>query len=73
MTSRFACSVTAHMTSSDMDTVVIDTNVFIAALMSAEGASRRVLRLALRGDIVPLFGNALLLEYEDVLWNMRTS
>lgn len=47
--------------------VVIDTNVFVAALRSADGASRQVLRRALTGSFQPLFGNALWLEYNDLL------
>ncbi|MBT9590244.1 MAG: putative toxin-antitoxin system toxin component, PIN family [Thiobacillus sp.] len=47
--------------------VVIDTNVLVAGLRSDGGASRAVLRLALQGKIEPLFGNALWLEYEDLL------
>ncbi|MCX5875019.1 MAG: PIN domain-containing protein, partial [Deltaproteobacteria bacterium] len=47
--------------------VVIDTNVFVSGLRSGGGASREVLRRALRGEYVPLFGNALWLEYEDLL------
>lgn len=56
----------AHMLSS-MIPVVIDTNVFVAGLRSDGGASRAVLRDALQGKIEPLFGNALWLEYEDLL------
>ncbi len=47
--------------------IVIDTNVFVAAMRSERGASREVLRLALKGVCQPLFGNALWLEYEDLL------
>jgi len=47
--------------------VVIDTNVFVAGLRSAGGASRAVLRRALTGEFAPLFGNALWLEYRDLL------
>jgi len=47
--------------------VVIDTNVFVAALRSEGGASRAVLRRALDGTLEPLFGNALWLEYQDLL------
>ena len=47
--------------------VVIDTNVFVAGLRSDGGASREVLRRALQGHYLPLFGNALWLEYEDLL------
>jgi putative PIN family toxin of toxin-antitoxin system len=50
-----------------MDRVVIDTNVFVSALMNTNGAPREVLRLALTRQIRPLFGNALFAEYEDVL------
>jgi putative PIN family toxin of toxin-antitoxin system len=56
----------AH-TLSSMISVVIDTNVFVAGLRSDGGASRAVLRDALLGKIEPLFGNALWLEYEDLL------
>ena len=50
-----------------MATVVLDTNVFVAALRSEGGASRQVLRRVLEGRHVPVFGNALWLEYEDLL------
>jgi putative PIN family toxin of toxin-antitoxin system len=56
----------AH-TLSSMISVVIDTNVLVAGLRSDGGASRAVLRDALLGKIEPLFGNALWLEYEDLL------
>ena len=47
--------------------VVIDTNVLVAGLRSQGGASREVLRRALTGDFQPIFGNALWLEYQDLL------
>jgi putative PIN family toxin of toxin-antitoxin system len=50
-----------------MLSVVIDTNVFVAGLRSGDGASRAVLRKALQGDLQPLFGNALWMEYQDLL------
>jgi putative PIN family toxin of toxin-antitoxin system len=50
-----------------MARIVIDTNVFVSALLSADGGARKVLRLALRGDIQPVFGNALFAEYESLL------
>jgi putative PIN family toxin of toxin-antitoxin system len=63
-----------------MYTIVIDTNVFVSALRgkdSASGASRAVLRAAIEGRCLPLFGNALWLEYEDLLgrpiWSDATS
>jgi putative PIN family toxin of toxin-antitoxin system len=57
--------------------VVLDTNVFVAALRSSGGASRVVLRWALEGRLLPLFGNALWSEYQDLLarpvWGEATS
>ena len=53
-----------------MSKLVIDTNVVVAALRkgsASAGAARRLLRAALTGRCRPLFGNALWLEYEDVL------
>lgn len=50
-----------------MISIVIDTNVFVAGLRSSGGASREVLRRALNGGFQPLFGNALWLEYQDLL------
>ena len=47
--------------------IVIDTSVFVAGLRSQGGASRQLLRRALIGEIQPLFGNALWLEYQDLL------
>jgi len=47
--------------------IVVDTNVFVSAMMSAEGAARHVLRMCLTGRHRPMIGNALLAEYEDVL------
>ncbi|PWW45836.1 putative toxin-antitoxin system toxin component, PIN family [Melaminivora alkalimesophila] len=50
-----------------MREIVLDTNVFVSALRSGGGASRQVLRRVLQGHVVPLFGNALWQEYEDLL------
>jgi putative PIN family toxin of toxin-antitoxin system len=47
--------------------VVLDTNVFVAALKSEEGASRAILRLCLRRRCQPLIGMKLFTEFEDVL------
>lgn len=58
--------MTAYMLSS-MAIIVLDTNVFVSALRSDGGASREVLRRILQGRHVPVFGNALWLEYEDLL------
>ena len=50
-----------------MDRVAIDTNVFAGALVGATGYNRRVIRACLSGRLKPLMGQALFLEYEDVL------
>jgi uncharacterized protein len=50
-----------------MPRIVIDTNVFVSGLLSADGAARGVLRLALQGKARPVFGNALFAEYEGLL------
>jgi putative PIN family toxin of toxin-antitoxin system len=47
--------------------IVIDTNVFVAALRSGGGPSREVIRRSLTGRYQPIFSNALWLEYEDLL------
>ena len=47
--------------------IVVDTNVFVAAVSSPDGASREVLRRCLLGEFEPLMGQALLAEYESVL------
>ncbi|MDN5844601.1 MAG: putative toxin-antitoxin system toxin component, PIN family [Alcaligenaceae bacterium] len=50
-----------------MIAIVLDTDVFVSGLRSEGGASREVLRRILLGKYLPLFGNALWLEYEDLL------
>lgn len=47
--------------------IVVDTNVFVAAVASPDGASREVLRRCFRGELKPLMGEALYAEYESVL------
>jgi putative PIN family toxin of toxin-antitoxin system len=47
--------------------IVVDINVFTAALLSASGANREVLRACLDGRATPLMGIALFHEYEDIL------
>lgn len=49
-----------------MPSVIFDTNVLVAALCSAEGSSRAVLRGALQGRWKPLISLPLFAEYEDV-------
>lgn len=46
--------------------VVIDTNIFVSAIMNVDGAPRQVIRFCLEGHLVPLISNALFAEYEDV-------
>lgn len=48
---------------------VIDTNVFISALITknSEAATVKVLEAVLRGDIIPLYHVDILIEYEEVL------
>ena len=48
--------------------VVIDTSVFISALIGSKGPSRELIRLCLQGKYQPLMGNALFIEYESVIW-----
>jgi putative PIN family toxin of toxin-antitoxin system len=50
-----------------MTTVVLDTNVLVAALLRGGGSARAVLRACLREQYRPVLGPALLAEYEDVL------
>lgn len=52
-----------------MATIVLDTNVFVNALLSThEGSrSRALVRACIAGRHAPLFGVALFSEYEDVL------
>ncbi len=47
--------------------IVVDTNVFISALLSPAGLNRQVLRACLGRKAVPLMGAALFHEYEDLL------
>lgn len=51
--------------------VVLDTNVVVAALRPGGGASRRVIRGCLTGAYEPLFGPALLAEYEYAILDPR--
>jgi putative PIN family toxin of toxin-antitoxin system len=47
--------------------LVLDTDVFIAALAGPGGSARSVLRACLAGEARPLIGEALFCEYESVL------
>jgi putative PIN family toxin of toxin-antitoxin system len=55
------------MLSSKLDRVVVDTNVLAGALIGRAGSNRWVIRACLEGRLKPLIGQALFLEYEDVL------
>jgi putative PIN family toxin of toxin-antitoxin system len=52
--------------------IILDTNVLVSALTSAEGSSRTVLRGVLQGRWLPLISLSLFLEYEDVLSRPQT-
>ena len=47
--------------------IVIDTNVFIGAIINAQGLNREMIRRCLLGEYQPLMGNALFSEYESVI------
>ncbi|MBW4599507.1 MAG: putative toxin-antitoxin system toxin component, PIN family [Calothrix sp. FI2-JRJ7] len=47
--------------------IVVDTSVFISALISSTGSSRELIRRCLKGEYQPLMGNALFSEYELVM------
>ena len=47
--------------------VVIDTNIWVSALISKEGLSREIIRLALKDEIAPQMSTTLFLEYEAVM------
>ncbi len=53
--------------------MVVDTNILVSAILSSDGAAREVLRRCLTGRYRPLIGNALFLEYEDVLSREKLS
>jgi putative PIN family toxin of toxin-antitoxin system len=50
-----------------MPTVLVDTNVLVAALLRGGGTARAVLRACLTEHYQPVLGPALLAEYEEVL------
>ena len=47
--------------------IVIDTNIFLAAVLQPEKTCRSLLRLVLKGKFQALIGEALFHEYEDIL------
>jgi putative PIN family toxin of toxin-antitoxin system len=52
---------------------VIDTNVWVAGVPSADGPPARVVDAALIGLVVPVLSPAILAEYEDVLHRRELS
>lgn len=50
-----------------MDRLVIDTNVLVSALRSADGASREIIRRCLQRKYEPCMSLALYAEYLDVM------
>jgi putative PIN family toxin of toxin-antitoxin system len=50
-----------------MKYVVIDTNVLVSALWSADGVPAEVMALALNGAIVPCYDHRMIEEYREVL------
>ncbi|MGB3312219.1 MAG: putative toxin-antitoxin system toxin component, PIN family [Nodosilinea sp.] len=49
------------------DRIVVDTSVFVGALIGPTGPNRALIRRCLLGDYQPLMGNALFAEYEAVI------
>lgn len=47
--------------------IVVDTSVFVSALLSASGASREIIRRCLQGRYAPCMSLALFAEYRDLL------
>lgn len=47
--------------------IVVDTSVFVSALIGTKGPSRELIRQCLSGNFQPLMGNALFCEYESVI------
>jgi putative PIN family toxin of toxin-antitoxin system len=47
--------------------IVLDTNVFVGALLSPKGRNREVIRACLMERVKPLFGVALFHEYNDLI------
>lgn len=47
--------------------IVVDTNIFISAILSPQGKNRAVIRACLLNKAVPLMGSSLFHEYEDLL------
>lgn len=48
--------------------IVVDTSVFVSALIGPSGPSREVIRQCLQGKYLPLMGVNLFCEYESVVF-----
>ena len=46
---------------------VLDTNVLVSAMLKSDSVPGAILELALDGNITPLFNDAILKEYKEVL------
>ena len=51
--------------------IVVDTSVFVSALIGIKGPSREIVRRCLTGQYEPLISNALFREMEDVCRRTR--
>ena len=51
--------------------VVVDTNVLVSGLLSAHGASARVLDLLTTGDLQAVYDDRIAAEYRQVLARPR--
>lgn len=49
-----------------MDRIVIDTNVFVSALMSVRGVSSKLIELAADGAFTVCLSVPLVVEYEEI-------
>jgi putative PIN family toxin of toxin-antitoxin system len=47
--------------------IVVDTSVFVSALIGPKGPSRELIRQCLQGRYQPLMSNALFCEYEQLI------
>lgn len=52
--------------------IILDTNVLVSAFTSAEGASRKILRQVLGGEVAALLSIPLFAEYEAVMARPET-
>ena len=51
----------------DMKTIVVDTNIFVSALLNPAGACGETMARCFQQRYHPLMGTSLYLEYEDLL------